>query len=77
MNTPRRTDAEQQRDQIMSLALGRIFRLGSRPTQPGDIEQYEAARRVFWAAYDDDPFPVSPDHTPNHARQRGEGAQGQ
>lgn len=28
------------------LALGRIFRLLSRPERPGDVELYEAARRV-------------------------------
>ncbi len=29
------------------LALGRIFRMMSRPFKEGDIEQYEAARSAF------------------------------
>lgn len=57
-----------ERNAIFRLALGRIFRLASRPTQPGDVEQYEAARRAFWAAYDTAPFAVEPDRSPNHAR---------
>lgn len=66
-----------ERNAIFRLALGRIFRLASRPTQPGDVEQYEAARRAFYAAYDAAPFAVEPDHRPNHAGQRRDGAQGQ
>ena len=34
---------------VVDLAIGRILRLGSRPTQPGDIEQYERARAVILA----------------------------
>lgn len=33
----------------VELALGRIFRLGSRPTQPGDIEEYERCRAIIMA----------------------------
>lgn len=65
-----------ERDRIISLALGRIFRLGSRPFQPGDIEQYENARRVIYAAHDAAPFAVGPDHNPNHTRDRNRGAAG-
>lgn len=32
---------------LEQLALGRIFRLGSRPTQEGDIAQYEDCRRII------------------------------
>lgn len=32
---------------LVQLALGRIFRLGSRPSQEGDIEQYEEARAII------------------------------
>lgn len=48
-----RADQEiEQRDAAgtMELALGRILRLGSRPEQVGDVEQYEAARLAFLAA---------------------------
>jgi len=66
-----------ERNAIFRLALGRIFRLASRPTQPGDVEQYEDARRAIYAAYDAAPFAVESDHRPNHAGQRRDGAQGQ
>lgn len=38
--------------QLMRLAMGRIFLLGSRPFQEGDLEQYEAARAVMRAAHE-------------------------
>ena len=31
----------QEGDQAVRLAMGRIFRMGSRPTQPGDMAEYE------------------------------------
>lgn len=34
---------------IVKMAIGRLFLLGSRPFQPGDIEQYEDCRRVILA----------------------------
>jgi hypothetical protein len=57
----------------VQLALGRIFLLGSRPTQPGDVEQYEAARAVVLAHFPAD-MPI--DHAPNWVRDRNKGAQG-
>ena len=39
---------------ITELALGRIFRLLSRPYQPGDIEQYEKCRKVVMELADTD-----------------------
>jgi hypothetical protein len=44
--------SREEADTVMRLALGRIFRLGSRPEQPGDGEQYEAARRAALGAAD-------------------------
>lgn len=38
---------ENNADAVMRLAVGHIFRLASRPEQPGDIEKYESARRVI------------------------------
>ena len=32
---------------IIQLAIGRIFRLGSRKTQIGDIEQYEKCKEII------------------------------
>jgi hypothetical protein len=50
------------------LALGRIFRLMSRPFQEGDIEQYEAARSTFLT---EGPQPEPPDpYQVNWARDR-------
>ena len=31
------------------LALGRILRMGSRPAQPGDVEEYERCRAIIMA----------------------------
>ena len=35
---------------IIQLAIGRIFRLGARKTQPGDIEQYEQCKQIIMEA---------------------------
>lgn len=32
------------------LALGRILRMGSRPTQPGDMAEYERCKAIIMAA---------------------------
>jgi hypothetical protein len=53
-------------------ALGRIFRLLSRPAQPGDVEQYEAARRVILDSLE----PGTEVWRPDYARDRGKGAAG-
>lgn len=37
-------------DALAALALGRIFRMGSRPTQPGDVEEYERCRAIIMDA---------------------------
>ncbi len=54
---------------LVELALGRIFRLGSRPTQPGDLEEYERCRRIIV----DELTPVAPDYRPTWARDRLKG----
>jgi hypothetical protein len=56
----------------VQLALGRIFRLMSRPAQDGDVEQYEAARRVVLDHTDN----VVADYSPNYARDHNRGAAG-
>lgn len=70
----------------VQLALGRIFRMASRPTQPGDVAEYERCRGVILDILD----PVAPkladgtvihwqsapDERPNWARDRNKGAQG-
>lgn len=44
----------EEKDAIRARALGRIFRLASRPEQPGDAEEYERAKRAFLATYTDE-----------------------
>lgn len=56
----------------VQMALGRIFALMSRPAQAGDVEQYEAARRVVLDHADN----VVADYQPNYARDRLLGAAG-
>lgn len=55
------------------LALGRIFRLMSRPAQPGDLRQYEACRALILDASE---HIDSTDHSPDYVRDRMKGAQG-
>lgn len=57
----------------VSLAIGRILRLASRPAQPGDIAQYEEARSLI--------LKLVPEQSglytgPNWARDRLKGASG-
>lgn len=37
---------DEERD-LAQLALGRLFRLGSSPEQPGDMEQYDECRAII------------------------------
>lgn len=46
---------EEERNAVRRAALGRIFKLGSRPAQEGDVEQYEAARAAFLSTFDEIP----------------------
>ena len=55
-----------------NLALGRIFRLMSRPFQPGDIEDYERCRALSMNPSEGLPL----HYAPNWARDRLKGAQG-
>lgn len=58
-------------DAAKRLALGRIFRLASRPTQPGDIAEYERCRAIIMTD-----APEFIDVRPNWARDRNKGAAG-
>lgn len=55
----------------LHLAMGRIFRLMSRPEQPGDIADYERCRAMILNLSDN-----PRDEAPNYARDRLKGAQG-
>lgn len=57
---------------IVELAIGRILRLGSRPEQPGDIEEYERCRALILEHAGEQPE----SYVPNWARDRLKGAQG-
>jgi len=58
---------------IVDLAIGRIFRLCSRPAQPGDVEEYERCRRII---LDNVPKGIGDRYEVNWARDRMKGAQG-
>jgi hypothetical protein len=65
-----------QDSKTVELALGRIFRLASRPEQPGDVEDYERCRRLILDILDPN-GDVKADHAHDYARDYGKGAQGQ
>lgn len=67
-----REPTQADKDKVIELCLGRLFRLGSRPTQPGDVEEYERIRTMVMDLAD----PVTLPYTPNYARDRKGGAQG-
>ena len=58
-------------NKTVELALGRIFRLMSRPEQPGDVADYERRRAIVL-----DLCEPQPDYVPNYARDRLKGAAG-
>lgn len=35
-----------EKEKAIALALGRLFRLGSRPSQAGDVAEYERIRAI-------------------------------
>ena len=66
--------ADTEANAVIALALGRIFRLGSRPTQPGDVREYERCRALIIEAAAAE-LPAE-DWRPNFARDRTRGAAG-
>jgi len=64
--------SDSEKRKLVQLALGRIFRMGQRPTQPGDVEEYERCRAIILDAVE----PLAPDYRPNYARDRRKGAAG-
>lgn len=57
-------------------AIGRIFRIMSRPFREGDIEDYERARRAFLQAHEALGHPSTACYEVNYARDRLKGAPG-
>jgi hypothetical protein len=45
-----RTLSPRERQRVAELALGRILRMGSRPSQPGDVEEFDRCRAIITAA---------------------------
>lgn len=43
-----KTMSEWEAQQMFKLAFGRILRMGSRQTQPGDIEDYETCKHIIY-----------------------------
>ena len=48
IDTPTKSEAKQ----LINLAIGRIFLLGSRPTEPGDLNSYEKMKRIIYECTD-------------------------
>lgn len=77
---------DQQDRLAIELALGRIFRLASRPEQPGDVADYERCRRVILDVLDPVAVPLYAPYGAGYAakeepganwvRDRNKGAQG-
>lgn len=47
-DTPTKAEAKQ----LINLVIGRIFLLGSRPTQPADINDYEKMKKIIYECTD-------------------------
>jgi hypothetical protein len=61
-----------QDSKTMELALGRILRMASRPTQAGDVAEYERCRAIIMDLAE----PVATGYTVSYARDWNRGAQG-
>ena len=59
-------------DGTVELAIGRIFRLMSRPERPDDCADYERCRAIITDMCE----PVQSDYAPSYARDRLKGAAG-
>lgn len=64
-----------ERSKAFALAMGRIFKLGSRPTQPGDAAEYARCRNLILDLAEEEGVDLS-DHRPNYIRDRNKGAAG-
>lgn len=59
-------------ERIAELAMGRIFRMMSRPFQEGDVEEFYRCRDIVMSGVSQEPE----DLAPNYARDRLMGAAG-
>lgn len=60
---------------LISLSIGRIFWLASRPEQDFDMQSYEDCRYIIMSLYED-LRGLPADHSPNYARDRFKGSEG-
>lgn len=74
MNTAHMTSEERMK--TFELAMGRILRLGSRPYQEGDIEEYERCRAIIMSLAEASKNAQTSGWSPNYARDRKRGAAG-
>jgi hypothetical protein len=59
----------------VKLAIGRLFRMMSRPSQPGDVDMFYKCRSIILNAAEAGGVSVD-DYQPNWVRDRLKGAQG-
>lgn len=64
---------DQLKDAVVGLAIGRIFRLASRPPQPGDVAEYERCRAIIHDTLGPGDYESK---APNWVRDRNRGAAG-
>lgn len=61
-----------EQTQMVNMAIGRIFRIASRPEQSGDVAEYTRCRNLIL-----DLIELPEDRSPCIIRDRWKGAQGQ
>lgn len=65
--------SEAEKTAAVQMAIGRIFRMGSRPSQPGDVAEYYRCRNLVMDLLE---ASESNDGAPCYVRDRNRGAQG-
>lgn len=53
---------------FVEMAIGRLFRMGARPSQPGDLEEFEKIREVVME-YDAQQRETNPNWNPDRNRR--------
>lgn len=61
-----------EKAQARRLVIGRLLRMMSRPSEPGDIDEYHRLRGILLDLAEAEPV----DYAPNWVRDRLKGAQG-
>lgn len=63
-----RSLSEKERERVMQLAIGRLFAMGSRPSQPCDVAEYERIRAIVLDIAGDAPAAWHPDYARDRLR---------